>query len=87
MRRDPFYIFWSECRRHGPAAIGATETIHFFPYFFFDMYSEILKTFWLILFQFAEKTAEPAFTVTDPLPEGTEINGLYQMHAAKITIQ
>ena len=51
------------------------------------MYSEILKTFWLILFQFAEKTAEPAFTVTDPLPEGTEINGLYQMHAAKITIQ
>ena len=41
------------------------------------MYSEILKTFWLILFQFAEKTAEPAFTVTDPLPEGTEPSTKY----------
>jgi hypothetical protein len=51
MPGNSLYIFNRVCRRHGFAAVGAGQTISFFPDFIFNLYQGAEQLMWLFFLQ------------------------------------
>ena len=85
MSGDPINIFQGKGGCHGLATISAGKTIGLLPHLLFKNIHLLINVPVIGFFKFCKEAAHFGPGVTNLLPEGSKIDGLYTTHAPEDT--